>query len=141
MAWQLRMRVYGATIVPKGGTTGSVEHSNPLRGIQLEWDDSDRARMRAERAIMVCLAGPAAQRQYNPRGWRRYHGTADYERATDLALRLWGTGAQASLYLRLLDNAVTGKIALWWPSIEALAATLLGERSLDRSRVLDICVR
>jgi hypothetical protein len=33
---------------------------------------------RAQLAIIVCLSGPEAQRQYNPRSWRSHHGASDH---------------------------------------------------------------
>jgi ATP-dependent Zn protease len=138
MAWRLRLAIMRITVVPKGDTSGLTVHSNPLRGISLEWDDSDRARMRTERAIKVCLAGPAAQRMYNPRSWRRYHGESDHDRAVDLALRMWGSGEQALLYLRLLGNSVRTDLSLWWRSVDALAATLIEKRVLNGSQIKEI---
>jgi ATP-dependent Zn protease len=71
-AWLLRVRVNSATIIPHSGALGHVTHANPLRGVDLEWDDSDRARLRAERYIKVCLAGPLAQKKFNPRSYRHW---------------------------------------------------------------------
>ena len=50
-----------ATIVPTTEHEGRVTHANPLRGVNVGWDGSDRARRRSEAAIVVLLAGPAAQ--------------------------------------------------------------------------------
>jgi ATP-dependent Zn protease len=66
IARSLGLKVHSATIVPAPGIDGKVEHANPLRGIHLDYDGSDRARRRAEIAIIVCLAGPAAQRRHKP---------------------------------------------------------------------------
>jgi len=138
MAWRVGSRVKRITVAPTTDTSGHVVYSNPLRGISLEWDDSDRARMRIERAIKVCLAGLTAQRIYNPRSWRRYHGTSDHDLAIDLALRMWGREEQASLYLRLLENSVRHDLSLWWHVVEALAATLIEKQLLDASQVREI---
>jgi ATP-dependent Zn protease len=73
------LAVRAATIIPAPGVTRSVGHANPSRGIQLDFDDSPRARRRAETSIIVCLAGPAAQRRYSARS--SYYGASDHATA------------------------------------------------------------
>jgi ATP-dependent Zn protease len=51
-----------ATIIPKRDESGHVLYVSPLRGVKLDCDGSDRARLRAESAIIIFLAGRAAQR-------------------------------------------------------------------------------
>jgi hypothetical protein len=139
MAWHLGLPVYRVTTIATQDASGLTVHSNPLRGINVELGlDQPRARIRAENAIMVSLAGPAAQRRHRPSSWRHAHGESDYQRASDLALRIWGTPEQATLYLRLLGNAVKGKITFFWPLVDALAVGLIEKRSLDRGHVLAI---
>src|ERR1700756_1909637 len=64
MAWRQGVPVYKATIIPGDDTLGHVRHGKVL--FKGDWKDlaigdSDRTRMRAERLIMICLAGPEAQ--------------------------------------------------------------------------------
>jgi hypothetical protein len=61
----------------------AVAAFSALAGINLEIDGSNRARVRAETAIIVALAGPAAQRRYAPRSRRAWRGESDFELAAD----------------------------------------------------------
>ena len=80
-AWRLsgRQHLYRVTIVPDADSLGSTYH-DPFHGIRLDdGDDSPRVQRRAENAMLIALAGPAAQRRYNPRGFpasppRKFNG-------------------------------------------------------------------
>jgi ATP-dependent Zn protease len=102
MCCKERIRVNRITIIPSEGATGSVGHANPLHGINLECDGSTRARMRVESYVKVCLAGPVAQRAFNPKGYRRYHGQDDYRQAEDVLSTMVGSYEEREAYLRLL---------------------------------------
>jgi hypothetical protein len=100
-AWRLGMKIRSATIVPDESYSGKVEHDNPLRGNNLEFDNSDRARIRGENAVLICLAGPIAQRQFRPSSLRGYHGGFDHEKAVNLALTFnSGDELEATAYLK-----------------------------------------
>jgi hypothetical protein len=132
----LRVKLRKVTIIPGDGYSGGFEHASPLRGIQLDIHGSDRARMKAETAIIVSLAGPAAQRRYSPRSCRSWHAASDYDLASALALRLNGDGKTASAYLKWLgivaDNLVAGR----WSFLEKLAAALLERGTLSGPEIL-----
>jgi hypothetical protein len=134
-AWHYRVRLLRATIVPSPEFHGHVEHVSPLRGIKLDVDDSDRARARAEKAIIMCLAGPIAQQRFSPRSWRNHHGSSDYETATDLALRLTGGGEVATAYLRYLDLATKQLVDQRWWVVELIANALLDVGQLSGSEI------
>ena len=53
---------------------GPIAHENAIRGPKLGLGKSDYARLCAGRAILVRLAGPAAQKRHAPRSWRSWHG-------------------------------------------------------------------
>lgn len=130
-AWRLGLKVRRVTIVPGADYDGFAEHDSPLRGIRLDLDDSDRARMRAEKAIMVCLAGTIAQRRFAPRSVRVWHGEGDRDLAADLALRLNGSGEAATAYLRWLDLRTADLIEATWDSVQSLANALLEVKTLN----------
>ncbi len=117
-AWSLGAKVYRASIVPRSDAHGSVQHSNPLRGTRLECDGSDRARLRAERAVVICLAGPEAQRRFNPRSWHSWHGQSDHALAVD-------SEEAASAHLKRLEYRTRDLVTTHWPAIESLALELL----------------
>ena len=126
-----------ATIVPTKDSLGHVQHENPLRGIRLDIDGSDRAALRAERVIMICLAGPIAQKHAFPRSFRYGHASGDNDRAVDLALRLCGSGEMATAYLRWLNIKTSGLVECRWPFIERVAERLLREDTLDGPTILE----
>lgn len=59
-AWAERVRVTSVTVNDDG--SGVVWHANPIHRIRLEVDGSTRARLRAEAAARIALAGYTAQR-------------------------------------------------------------------------------
>jgi hypothetical protein len=91
------------TIIPTRDAHGIVHYPNPSRGIQLDIDGSDRARLLAEQVIKISYAGPLAQQRHRPRSWRRYHGASDFDLAADLGLRVCGSAKQATAFLRWLE--------------------------------------
>jgi len=135
-AWRRGLKVYGATIVPAPGIAGKVEHANPLHGIRLEFDGSARARQRAEAAIIVCLAGPEAQRRHRPRSWRSYHGWHDHERAADLASSVNESGEAANAHLKWLEIVTRDELATLWPFVETIAAALVDRQTLTAAEIL-----
>jgi hypothetical protein len=134
--WRNGLKLKTATIVPTVDASGSAESENPLRGIKLDIDGSDRARLRAEKWITVMLAGPTAQRLHNPRSWRHYHGASDRKVAVDLALNLNGSGEAASAYLNWLEIVTRQMIAGSWPSVERVAGALLEHGTLAGPELL-----
>jgi hypothetical protein len=126
---------HGVTIVPTPGFRGHIWHANPLRGIHLDYDGSDRARLRAEVGIIVCLAGPEAQRRFSPRSWRSYHGATDHEMAVDLAMSLNGSNEASSAHLKWLAIVTRDEIAALWPLVEKVAHALVRKRTLTATEV------
>ncbi len=121
------------TIIPAAEYAGRVKLQNPLRGIHLNYDGSDRARLKAERAIRICLAGPLAQRRFNLKGWRAYHGRKDFETAFDIIQHLVGSDEEAVAYLKLLDIQSKKILELdhVWGAVEVLASALIEHRKLS----------
>ena len=141
VAWRLGFYVQRATVIPQDDVTGSVERENPLRGIDLSIDGSARVAVRAEKAIMISLAGPEAERRSNPKGYRRSHCTADHDCAADLALSLCCDGEIATAYLRYLGLRTRAMIERGWPRIGALADVLLEHRALSGLQIRDALLK
>ena len=122
-----------ATVIPAADYAGRVTHQNPLRGIHLDSDGSDRARLRAERAIRILLAGPLAQRRFNLKGWRDYHGGKDFEMVFDILLNLVGSDEEANAYMKFLDIQTKQILELdhVWGSVKVLASALIEHRELS----------
>lgn len=136
IAYALGYKPTSATIVPSRGVRGIVSRPSPLRGIKLDIDGSDRARLRVERAIQICLAGPLAQQHYRRSSWRGYHGGSDFDTARDLALHVCGSGEQATAFLRWLEITTRERVETYWVYIARVAALLLKRESLTSQDIL-----
>jgi len=134
-AWRSGFRIRRATIIPAGDVAGLVEHDSPLKGVPLDTDVSEIARCRTEKAIVVCLAGPAAQRQFSARSWRTTHGERDYLVARDLAGCLNVSPAAATAHLGYLEVVAHDLVAGSWHFVEAAAQELLRRGALDAAQV------
>jgi hypothetical protein len=126
-AWKLGYRSISASIVAVDDSVGEVRHENPY-GNNARYDGSELGRLRIERAIIIRLAGPIAQKRYRPTSWRRWQGGADYAVAADLALQVWDSGEIASAFLKWLDLRAKALVEQNWPAVERLANALLQKR-------------
>jgi ATP-dependent Zn protease len=132
------MPIRKATIIPERDESGHVLHVGPLRGVKLDSNGSDRARLRAESAIIIFLAGRAAQKKYSPRSWRNFHGCSDFANAARLAPRVNGTDAATNAHSRWLDIRAKDLVEAHWDDVVIIAEALVEERTLDRKRIDEI---
>jgi hypothetical protein len=98
-------------------------------------DDSGRTKIkrlgRGERAILVNLAGPYAQRRYAPRSrWRGrshtgFNSGADFDNVTDLIFDMHGKGKVAETYWRYVEAKAEALVVEHWKDIKSVAAALL----------------
>jgi hypothetical protein len=140
--WAITNKVpHRVTIVADHDTHGSVMYPNPLRSMKLETDNSDSARLRAERAVMIDLAGGIAQRRALPRSLRNWHTSRDYQRAVDLALTLCGSGQQATAFLKWLEVRTSDVLAVHWDDVECVSRALISHRTLTRSNLAHLLNR
>jgi hypothetical protein len=134
-AWKLGYRPISASIATAESSEGEVTHEGLFPADRLEFDGSDLARARMERAIIIRLAGPIAQKQYRPRSWRRWHGGVDYAVASDLALRVCGSGEMARAYLKWLDLRAKALIEQNWRAVERLAHALIRRGTMSQEEI------
>jgi hypothetical protein len=139
VSWNRGIKIHRATIIPSPEFRGRVEHSNPLRAVRLDWDRSDRARRRAESMIVVCLAGPEAQRRHSPRSG--YLGASDHAEAADLASRFNGSDEAVNAYLKWLSVVARDELAVLWPLVERVAHALVAKRTLTAAEVKALLAR
>jgi hypothetical protein len=130
-AWRLGAGPRAATIVPRGDIQGEMIQESPLVPAGLEFDGSDHARNRVERAIMICLAGPIAQRRFAPRSWRHWHGGPDYATALDLALRINESPRAAKAHLKWLEIRTQDLLETLWGYVEGIAGDLMKRGALS----------
>jgi hypothetical protein len=90
-AYRLRIPFTGRkalTIIPTDEYSGRLVHHNILKN--LEWDNSDRNRLKMERNVQALLAGIEAQRRYDEtsitygEGFGNWDGGPDYHEAINL---------------------------------------------------------
>jgi ATP-dependent Zn protease len=137
IAHALGCKVSPATIIPTIDEHGHVIHANPLRGLQrLDIDISDRARLRAEKAISICFAGPLAQQQFRPRSWRRHHAQSDYGQIIDLAQRLCGSDEEVTAFVRWRELVARDMVRQHWPAIERVASLLLERQQAGADEIV-----
>src|SRR5215831_20679950 len=105
--------------------------SNPPRFIsEIERSSgaSGRAVFQAEKFVIGCLAGNAAECRH--RGGKRRHlagGRQDREQAVEILSHLVGSNEELTAYFHLLQICAENLVAQWWPEVEALAARLVIE--------------
>jgi hypothetical protein len=105
-AWYKGIKIKKVTIIPEADSVGHVHHAKVIRGRSSELDNSPRHRQRMEIQIMISLAGPLAQRIWNPRTYRTYQCRSDHQTAVDVAMTYCGSGKQATAFLRYLHVCV-----------------------------------
>src|SRR5437867_1296774 len=79
-AHRLHVLIREVSVEPDQFSSRHVRHQR-LVSKTIEYDRSDRNRMRMERRVIICHAGMEAQRKFNPRSVRHYHAHSDYQTA------------------------------------------------------------
>ena len=136
-AYRHGMKVKRLTIVPSGDALGSHQSHAYFTGINLEYDGGAREQRRAENFALVCFAGPAAQRRFNPKGYRSYHGADDIHQALGMLGYLAGDDEILAAYWKLVDLQARAFIesAVNWRTVEHLATVLLDQRTMTGTEV------
>lgn len=137
-AWRKKIAIKDVSIVGGEGFDGRVRYKNPRGIFDLGAADQGKVRLKTEALIAVSLAGPLAQRKFAPRTVRGWHGQGDYEKASELALRLQGSGDLATAYLRWMEISTAAMIEANWHNITALATALLGRGVVAGDEVMNI---
>jgi hypothetical protein len=114
---------------------GPIVDENAPRGAKLGLGTSDGARLRAERAILVRLAGPAAQKRHAPRSWRKWHGESDLKQARDLASSVSSSPSAAHALVARLGIAADDLIAARWSLVERVASALIEGSPLSAAQI------
>lgn len=132
-AWYHNIDVKLITIKPASDALGRAQHPNPLQGVDTAWDTSTRARIRMERLVSVCLAGPLAQRKFSLVGFRRSHAEDDWQQAVDLLSYFVVSHEELEAYFRLLQIQTQNLLSLdfVWQNVLNLATVLLKRETLS----------
>ena len=116
---------------------GETDYASPLKFREAIDPNDIRARLRLEKAVMLCMAGPLAQKKFAPRGPAAdYGGVLDLEDATRLAIRFFRSRKIALAYLDFVRELVSQQ---WerprvWAVVERLARALIAKRKLSAAQ-------
>ena len=88
-----------------------------------------------EKRAMIALAGPIAQKLYNPRSFRNYHASADYNAAVEMALRVNGSAEQAEAWLKWVEIRTRETLQTQWSIVGRVAKELLRASTLNGEEV------
>ncbi len=137
-----QVRIKALTIVPADGTLGRLESQPYFKGINIDYDSSPRAQQRVENMVIVCLAGPAAQRRFYPRGSWRVNAKGDWQQVMDLLSYLVGSEEQLTAYCNLMEIRARDFVRdpEWWFLIERVAQRLLDRQTLTGAEVRKLMI-
>ena len=130
------------SIVPDEESEGRVTHRPYFTGIQPDWDESPRVQRRLENMALVCFAGPAAQRKFNPHGYRHRDAWGDHHQAMLVLGYMVGNDEELEAYLRLVEVRATNFVRNdhTWTEIEAVAAALLERKVLTGKATRELII-
>lgn len=144
-SWCLHVPIRHVTIISDDTSAGHVQNHKMNRRTALNIELDDRfslGRLRAEKLVMVAMAGPLAQERYAPRSVRYWHGGGDRDAITELLIRYADTLPDGSLDCRahgkLLKQWTRTLLENNWYLVEAVAAALLERRRLSGSETRDV---
>lgn len=138
MAWIQEVRLKRASIVADQDSAGHCLHERLLKIREGELLLTARGKDCAEKHILICMAGGAAQSLFNPQSARREHVLSDWNSALDVAVAINnGDGKGTGLYLKWLLHRAKGLIAFPqnWQLVEAVAQELLHKKKLTGHEV------
>ena len=103
-----------------------------------------RGEMREERAILIMLAGPYAQRRYAPRSsWRGdshagFRSGYDFDNVTGLIFERHGKGKLAETYWRYMEARAEELVEQNWKYIGQVAEALLQRETLTGEEMREL---
>lgn len=139
--WKEGVPVTSVSIIPKEDSVGHIISRHILHEINVEWDDSPQTRSLVESRIRICLAGPIAQKMFNPHGFRKHHAEHDWKEATNLVLYLGGDEETTNACIQQLKNQTHDIIDRHWDRVEAIAEALIEQKKLSGAQVKEIIER
>lgn len=83
-AWRFGFPTDLVTIIPKGNEAGHHIGDSPAKHLNFGLSSSREVFEAAEKMAIVCYAGPAAQKRYDPLSWDDEHGKDDQGEASRL---------------------------------------------------------
>ncbi len=135
----LGLKIKKVTIVPHDDCLGSVSGPSATGRHQLDVDNSNQARLKMERGVMVSLAGCIAQRKFNRKTYRHDHCRQDLHHAMDILSYFTGSSDELKAYHHFLNIRTENLLnkPMVWTMIQAVAKELLLSRTLTGEQVKD----
>lgn len=121
-------RIKSATVLAADDYLGRVD-CQPKGRLDLG-SNTPAMRIKAEKFIIVTLAGDISQRRFNPRSSRKWQTTSDRALAADLALTMCGSEESSTAYLAWLSIRARDIIHGRWGTVEKVAHLLLDRRTV-----------
>lgn len=136
-AFHRGVRIKKLTIVPDGDAAGRMTNAPYFGNMNPEFDDSPRVQRRLENMALVCLAGPAAQKRFNPRGYRHWHGEGDVHQAVDLLSYISPEPDELGALWSLMEIRARNMVSPdnTWQIIKFLAERLLEKETMFGKQV------
>ncbi|MGA2716857.1 MAG: hypothetical protein ABSG41_27530 [Bryobacteraceae bacterium] len=137
-AWRLGLKFRHVTIKPDsaGNSLGHLWDAARPKWFRPDMDSSDRARLRAQRHIVVSLSGQVAEWKFLGRE-PRYGMWSDNNQAADMALRLCGSEETTNAFLHYCFCWARDLVAVRWKEVEAVAKALLKTETLSFDDVIE----
>ena len=129
------------SVIPNTETTGHVLSVDKRRDERLNQDWNERrSRDYAERLIKCALAGGIAQKKYNPRTFRHFHSSLDWDNAISFATTNCGSLDEAIAWCNLLFIQAKQDLLLDrnWAAVMVLANTLKKEKQISSRRMREL---
>lgn len=152
-AYVLRIASKRVTIVPEGEAGGAAVHETPAKDPRYvdapvtveDWTwyrrrsgtESARLALRVKRAkahLVICYAGPAAQRRLTGR-WDHVSAASDYRNADDLACALDESWQDVPRLTKEARRRAEEIIDENWSAVQAVAEALLRRRTISGAYV------
>jgi len=136
-AFHVGMETKALSIVPEGYSRRAAyfsdKHVIPIIAGKLTGD----IKMRHENNAFICLVGPWAQREFNPKGFRKTHAESDRHQAIGFLGRVRNDNEALELYFKRIDlearDFVQDKFK--WGVICHLAGIVLKQREMTGDQV------
>ena len=132
------------SIIPKDGSHGRFTPGPYIIGIKkLEFCEvTPRVQRTLENRALISLAGPAAERRFNPKGYRRIYGKGDYDHACMMLERASHSDSELKTYFRLIEIRAEKLVEnpLQWLQIQGVAKALLERGELSGKMVKEVIV-
>ena len=127
MAFEQKIRIKEVSIRPGVGSAGHVAQIAAISSERPDLQVNDRIRAKIERDVLVALSGSVAQRLFNARTVRAWHGEDDRAIAQTFLSWIAPDIEELVAYLQLLE--IRARLILQhdltWCAVEALASELL----------------